>query len=279
MPPGCYPHHVTLLVLDSGAPYLQTSQNSYWKSPRSYLVQATGQDRGFPFQDCSITWLSQSHPRAKQSFPPEFRGQERPCLAQVSSVALPGRLLHDVACIIHVLSLSPLAAEEKLPPSRLVWLLRALPLPKHLPLIKDKQETPCRDCDICCTPSGSPPFWALEPHVVGGGDLAEPQLHSEPPRWVLASAGLNRLPGSKQEPPPLPPTQPTQGHLRTRISRGGSTLTCHPTVNLPSKFWGLAGPETQASLPLQHREPQGDPAAPGAWYPCAPFSLAVFSSS
>lgn len=67
-------------------------------------------------------------------------------------------------------------------------------------------------------PRASPPFWGSQPHVVGAGELAGIQLHSEPPRWVLASAGLNQLPGSKKEPPPLPPTQPRQEHLRTRIS-------------------------------------------------------------
>lgn len=45
------------------------------------------------------------------------------------------------------------------------------------------------------------------------------QMRSEPPSWALAAAGSNQLPGSKQEPPPLPPTQPGQEHLRTRISR------------------------------------------------------------
>lgn len=115
---------------------------------------------------------------------------------------------------------------------------------------------------------------------MGEGEVAGTQLHSKPPRGVLASAGFNQLLGCKPEPPPGPPTRPRQEHLRARTCRrspGGrgqsSALAWPPTIDLPSMFWSLACPETHPSFPSHHWVPQGDPAPSGTLVPLGPLLL------
>lgn len=125
-----------------------------------------------------------------------IRGQEpqRPLRCALRCLQCPRQAPSDAACMIRVL---PLAALSTTPP-------------KRLQLIKDKQKARAGHL-LYPSPQEAPPSWVLEPHLVGGRELARTWLCSEPPHWVLASAGLNQLPGSKEEPPPLPPTQLRRG--------------------------------------------------------------------
>lgn len=105
---------------------------------------------------------------------------------------------------------------------------------------------------------------------------------------LQAGPGLSWIkstPSSKQEPPPVPPTQPRQEHLRTRISRltgeGSAAFNtdmpfCH---ELPTQSSRPGRPGVAAISRFPPLEPQGD-MLPGAWCPCAPFSFSwAFYSS
>lgn len=166
-----------------------------------------------------------------------IRGQEpqRPLRCALRCLQCPRQAPSDAACMIRAL---PLAALSTTPP-------------KRLQLIKDKQKARAGHL-LYPSPQESPPSWVLEPHLVGGRELARTWLCSEPPHWVLASAGLNQLPGSKEEPPPLPPTQPRRG-------------AASEDQNLPGAGAGgrARKPASRlSSLPFHHGNLRRDPAAP-----------------